>query len=135
MSGRVKYFSSEKGFGFIIPDEDGYEPIFVHQTEIKARGFRSLAEDERVEFEVRKQSDGRFKAFGVTGPDGDYCKGIPEHLRDTRDDGRGDDRGRDDRRGGRRDYDDRGGDDRRGGYDRRVDRGGYDRRDSGRRQY
>jgi len=42
-TGTVKWFNAQKGFGFITP-EDGSDEIFVHQSEIKANGFRSLAE-------------------------------------------------------------------------------------------
>jgi len=126
MTGRVKYFSNEKGFGFIIPDEDGYEPIFVHQTEIQSRGYRSLAEDEKVEFEIRTQRDGRLKAFSVTGPNGEDCKGIPQDLKDTRDDGE-DRRSRSPRRGRRDDRRESRRDDRR--EYRREDRYRDDRRD------
>lgn len=48
--GTVKWFSEEKGYGFIEPDEDG-EEIFVHYTEIEGTGFRSLKEGERVSYE------------------------------------------------------------------------------------
>ncbi|MFI6565867.1 cold-shock protein [Streptomyces sp. NPDC050534] len=47
--GTVKSFSAEKGFGFIAPDEAGAD-VFVHHSAIDTDGFRSLAEDQRVEF-------------------------------------------------------------------------------------
>lgn len=46
-TGTVKWFNSEKGFGFIAPD-DGSADLFVHQTEIDVRGFRSLDEGQGV---------------------------------------------------------------------------------------
>lgn len=49
-TGTVKWFSDEKGYGFI--QRDGGDDIFVHHTAIKAMGFRSLAEGDRVEFTV-----------------------------------------------------------------------------------
>ena len=51
--GTVKWFNDTKGFGFIHSD-DGKD-VFVHQTDIEADGFRSLAEGQKVEFEM---SDG-----------------------------------------------------------------------------
>ena len=50
-TGRVKWFNDTKGFGFITP-EDGQSDCFVHQSEIQGGGFRSLAEGDRVEFEI-----------------------------------------------------------------------------------
>ena len=50
IQGTVKWFNDAKGFGFI--SQDGGEDVFVHHTAIEAQGFRSLAEGERVEFEV-----------------------------------------------------------------------------------
>ena len=50
MQGKVKFFSDEKGYGFIATD-DG-EELFVHHTNIDGTGFKSLAEGQAVEFEV-----------------------------------------------------------------------------------
>jgi CspA family cold shock protein len=49
--GTVKWFNADKGFGFIAPD-DGGDDIFAHFSAISADGFRSLEENQRVEFEV-----------------------------------------------------------------------------------
>jgi cold shock protein len=53
----VKWFNDQKGFGFIAP-EDGGKDVFVHQSAIEASGIRSLAESERVEFEVTQGQKG-----------------------------------------------------------------------------
>ncbi|MDQ2877014.1 MAG: cold-shock protein [Actinomycetota bacterium] len=47
--GTVKWFNAEKGFGFIAPD-DGTADVFVHHTAIQADGYRTLQENQRVEF-------------------------------------------------------------------------------------
>ena len=51
ITGTVKWFNDAKGFGFITP-EDGSKDCFVHHTAIQGDGFKSLAEGQRVEFEV-----------------------------------------------------------------------------------
>ncbi|XP_009398700.2 glycine-rich protein 2 [Musa acuminata AAA Group] len=72
--GTVKWFNNTKGFGFISPD-DGGEDLFVHQSSIKAEGYRTLTEGEIVEFMVTEGDDGRIKAVDVTGPDGSNVQG------------------------------------------------------------
>lgn len=49
--GTVKWFNAEKGFGFITVDGGGAD-VFVHYSEIQGTGFRSLDEEQRVEFEI-----------------------------------------------------------------------------------
>jgi cold shock protein len=56
IQGTVKWFNSEKGYGFISRD-DG-DDVFVHYSEIQGDGFRSLNENDRVEFEVTQGRKG-----------------------------------------------------------------------------
>lgn len=62
--GTVKWFNGEKGFGFITPD-DGTKDLFVHYSEIQGNGYRSLDEDQRVQFEVAEGAKGP-QAVGVS---------------------------------------------------------------------
>ncbi len=55
--GTVKWFNAEKGFGFIAP-EDGSQDVFVHYTEIQGSGFRTLEENQKVEFEIGEGAKG-----------------------------------------------------------------------------
>jgi CspA family cold shock protein len=55
--GTVKWFNDQKGFGFITP-ENGGKDVFVHQSAIIATGFRTLAENDRVEFSIEQGPKG-----------------------------------------------------------------------------
>uniref|UniRef100_A0A7S4NCC8 CSD domain-containing protein n=1 Tax=Odontella aurita TaxID=265563 RepID=A0A7S4NCC8_9STRA len=81
-TGVCKWFDTEKGFGFIVPD-DGTTDVFVHQSAIKKEGFRSLADGEPVQYEVEKdERSGKTKAVSVTGPGGEDVKGAPFQQED-----------------------------------------------------
>ena len=55
--GTVKWFSDDKGYGFITPDESG-EELFVHQTGITGSGFKSLEEGAKVSYEASQGRKG-----------------------------------------------------------------------------
>jgi cold shock protein len=55
--GTVKWFNGEKGFGFITPD-GGSSDVFVHYSEIQGSGFRTLEENQRVEFDIEQGQKG-----------------------------------------------------------------------------
>ena len=56
-TGIVKWFNAEKGFGFIAPD-DGSADVFAHFSAIQSSGFKSLEENQHVEFEVAQGPKG-----------------------------------------------------------------------------
>ena len=57
-TGTVKWFNDAKGFGFITPDAGG-DDLFAHFSEIKAEGFKSLQENQRVSFNVTTGPKGK----------------------------------------------------------------------------
>jgi len=61
-TGSVKWFNDAKGYGFITTDDN--QDVFVHHSEIQGEGFRSLEEEQRVEFTVEETGKG-LQAKGV----------------------------------------------------------------------
>ena len=57
ITGTVKWFNDAKGFGFITPD-DGSKDVFVHHSAIQGSGFQSLAEGQKVKFELTQGPKG-----------------------------------------------------------------------------
>ncbi|MBI5092860.1 MAG: cold-shock protein [Candidatus Hydrogenedentes bacterium] len=64
--GTVKWFSAEKGFGFIVP-EDGGKDLFVHHSNIEMSGFKSLQDGQKVEYEAGQ---------GKKGPEATKVRGL-----------------------------------------------------------
>ena len=56
-TGTVKWFNADKGYGFIVPDEGGKD-LFVHHSAIDGEGYRSLAENAKVQFEAAEGAKG-----------------------------------------------------------------------------
>lgn len=52
-TGTVKWFNTEKGYGFIVPD-DGSKDIFVHISAVQTAGLKSLAENQKIEYELQE---------------------------------------------------------------------------------
>ena len=63
--GTVKWFNTQKGYGFINPDEDGND-VFVHITAVQNSGLTGLNEGQRVSYELAEQRNGRFAAVDLS---------------------------------------------------------------------
>ena len=68
-TGTVKWFSDEKGFGFITPDDQGKD-LFVHHTGIAGSGFKSLAEGAKVSYDAENGPQGPERGRTSAGLDG-----------------------------------------------------------------
>ena len=63
--GTVKWFNTQKGYGFINPDEEGND-VFVHITAVQNSGLNELNEGQRVSYELEEQSNGRVAAVNLS---------------------------------------------------------------------
>ena len=58
MQGIVKFFNTEKGYGFVTP-EDGGKDVFLHASALRSAGLQSVAEGQRIEFEAVRSNNGK----------------------------------------------------------------------------
>ena len=63
-NGKVKWFNSQKGFGFIEP-EDGTQDVFVHITAVQSSGMDGLAEGQSLSYELEKGQNGKTSAVNL----------------------------------------------------------------------
>jgi CspA family cold shock protein len=63
-SGTVKFFNTQKGFGFIAPD-DGGKDVFVHISAVERAGLRGLMDGQKVSFDMEKDQRGRESAVNL----------------------------------------------------------------------
>jgi cold shock protein len=63
-SGRVKFFNTDRGFGFIVPDDGGAD-VFVHVHDVETAGMKTLVAGQLVAYEVGPARDGRSKAINL----------------------------------------------------------------------
>lgn len=67
-TGTVKFFNTDKGYGFIQPD-DGSPDSFVHITAVQAAGMQTLDKDQRVNYDVEQGRNGKASAVNLTAAD------------------------------------------------------------------
>ncbi|XP_024180220.1 putative disease resistance protein RGA1 isoform X5 [Rosa chinensis] len=75
LTGKVKWFNDSKGFGFITPDDEDREDLFVHFSAIKSDGYRTIMDGQAVEFQIGVGPRGSTQAINVTGPNGAAMQG------------------------------------------------------------
>ena len=63
-SGRVKFFNTDRGFGFILPDDGGAD-VFVHVHEVETAGMNTLVAGQRLAYDIGTARDGRSKAVNL----------------------------------------------------------------------
>ena len=64
MKGKVKWFNSRKGYGFIVGEDE--KDIFVHYSAVNKEGYKTLSEDEEVTYDLETGDDGKVRAVNVT---------------------------------------------------------------------
>ena len=65
--GRVKWFNSKKGYGFITLDEDSKKDVFLHVSSLEKSKFRILKENQKIQFEI-KEERGKLQAINLKRP-------------------------------------------------------------------
>ena len=66
-SGKVKWFNSKKGYGFITLDEDSGKDVFLHVSSLEKSKFRILKENQKIQFEI-KEERGKLQAINLKRP-------------------------------------------------------------------
>tara|TARA_B100000945_G_scaffold164401_1_gene131889 strand:+ start:360 stop:572 length:213 start_codon:yes stop_codon:yes gene_type:complete len=66
-SGRVKWFNSKKGYGFITLDDDDKKDVFLHVSALEKSKFRILKENQKIQFEI-KEERGKLQAINLKRP-------------------------------------------------------------------
>ena len=66
-SGRVKWFNSKKGYGFITLDDDNEKDVFLHVSSLEKSKFRLLKENQKIQFEI-KEERGKLQAINLKRP-------------------------------------------------------------------
>ena len=66
-SGKVKWFNSKKGYGFITLDDDSQKDVFLHVSALEKSKFRILKENQKIQFEI-KEDRGKLQAINLKRP-------------------------------------------------------------------